>query len=62
MGWGEVLVGFSLSFSWMLCFDGSLHSSSLEEELPGIPEAKPSLGECVIDLNNLSSGRLVSPA
>lgn len=40
----------------MLCFDGSLHSSSLEE----LSEA--SLGECVIDLSHLSSGRLVSPA
>lgn len=45
----------------MFRFDGSLHSASLDE-LPGIPEAKASLGECVIDLSHLSSGRLVSPA
>lgn len=45
----------------MLCFDGSLHSSSLDE-LPKIPEANASLGECVIDLSHLSSGRLVSPS
>jgi hypothetical protein len=46
LGFGCVFSKFPLSY-----FDGCLCSPSLEE-MPGIPEADESFGECTIDLRS----------